>query len=73
MSSINEKNEQDHLVKCQVRQLIIYRRSWGIKVFREYINKTKFSQEVWDLYYEQYKLGNTGKEGEWSCQPGSLF
>lgn len=59
--------------QCTVRQLILYRRTWGLVTFRKYIIKTKFSQQVWDDYAEQYKLGNTGQKGEWKCQPGSLF
>jgi hypothetical protein len=37
----------------------------GLKEFRVYIQKTKFSQKVWDDFYEQFKLGNKGELGCW--------
>jgi len=63
--------DNEYRVRCAVRQLIRWRREWGLQVFREYIDKTKFEHRVWELFYEQYKLGNTGKDGEW-LNNGSL-
>lgn len=51
--------------ECCVRQLIQYRYSMGLKEFRLYILKTKFSQKVWDDFYEQFKLGNKGEKKCW--------
>lgn len=56
--------------QCTVRQLILWRRTWGLTTFRQYIIKTKFSQQVWDDYAEQFKLGNTGKDNEWITSNG---
>jgi len=58
-------SDNEYRVQCTVRQLIIWRRAWGLKVFRQYIDKTKFDSHVWDLYYEQFKLGNQGRPSEW--------
>jgi len=63
--------DNEYRVRCAVRQLIVWRREWGLQVFREYIDKTKFEHRVWELFYEQYKLGNSGKDGEWLSN-GSL-
>jgi hypothetical protein len=57
--------DKEYRLHCTVRQLILWRRSWGLQVFREYIDKTQFEPIVWEWFYEQYKLGNTGKDGEW--------
>jgi hypothetical protein len=51
--------------ECGVRQLIKYRYEMGLKEFRKYILKTKFSQKMWDDFYEQFKLGNKGEKGCW--------
>jgi hypothetical protein len=56
--------------ECCVRQLIKYRYEMGLKEFRLYIVKTKFSQQVWDDFYEQFKLGN---KGETKCWKKSLL
>jgi hypothetical protein len=37
----------------------------GLKEFRVYVQKTKFSQKIWDDFYEQFKLGNKGEKGCW--------
>ena len=63
--------DNEYRVRCAVRQLIVWRKTWGLQKFREYIPKAKFEQRIWDLYYEQYKLGNSGKDGEWLSN-GSL-
>ena len=42
----------------------------GLKEFRLYITKTKFSQKIWDDFYEQFKLGN---KGELKCWKKSLL
>ena len=64
---VNHSGNTDSVyrLRCTVRQLIVWRRTWGLKVFREYIDKTKFDPIVWELFYDQFKLGNTGKDGEW--------
>jgi hypothetical protein len=51
--------------ECAVRQLIKYRYQMGLKEFRVYVQKTKFSQKIWDDFYEQFKLGNKGEKGCW--------
>jgi hypothetical protein len=51
--------------RCAVRQLIKYRYQMGLKEFRVYVQKTKFSQTIWDDFYEQFKLGNKGEKGCW--------
>ena len=64
---VNHSGNTDSVyrLRCTVRQLIVWRRTWGLKVFREYIDKTKFDPIVWELFYDQFKLGNTGKNNEW--------
>jgi hypothetical protein len=51
-----------------VRQLIKYRRDWGLKEFREYMHqhKNKFSYKLIRDFEEQWTRGNRANEkGEW--------
>jgi hypothetical protein len=52
--------------ECGVRQLIIWRKQWGLKAFREYIYKHKLPVEVINDFQDQWAKGNRAtKEGEW--------
>ena len=54
--------------QCMVRQLIKYRRDWGLKEFREYMHqhKNKFSYKLIRDFEEQWTRGNRANEkGEW--------
>ena len=51
--------------ECAVRQLIIWRRQWGVQKFRKYLQDSNFSQKVIDDFITQFKLGNTGERGQW--------
>ena len=59
-------NEQTHKHRCAVRQLIIWRKQWGLKVFREYLWKHKLPWQVLMDYEDQWAKGNRdGEKGEW--------
>lgn len=61
-------NEQKFKHQCAVRQLIKWRRIWGLKVFREYMHKykDKFSWELVRDFEDQWVKGNRADEkGEW--------
>jgi len=51
--------------QCAVRQLIIWRNEWGLKKFKEYVNKHKNLYTYLDDMADQWKKGNRGKYGEW--------
>jgi hypothetical protein len=55
----------EHKHRCLVRQLIKWRKEWGLVKFRQYIEKTKFEQRVYDDFIEQYKKGNLGERDAW--------
>jgi hypothetical protein len=54
--------------QCAVRQLILWRRQWGLKAFREYMHKYKEKLD-WKLvrdFEDQWTKGNRADEkGEW--------
>jgi hypothetical protein len=59
-------DEQTHKHRCAVRQLIIWRKQWGLKTFREYLRKYKLPWQVIRDYEEQWAKGNRdGEKGEW--------
>ena len=61
-------NEQKYRHQCAVRQLIMWRRIWGLKVFREYLGKHK-EKLGWELvrdFEDQWVKGNRADEkGDW--------
>lgn len=61
-------NEEKYKHQCAVRQLIIWRRQWGLATFREYMHKHK-DKLSWHLirdFEEQWTKGNRADEkGEW--------
>jgi hypothetical protein len=61
-------DEQKHKHKCAVRQLIMWRRIWGLKAFREYLgkHKDKLGLELVRDFEDQWVKGNRADEkGEW--------
>jgi len=54
--------------QCAVRQLIMWRRQWGLKAFREYMAKHR-DKLGWELvrdFEDQWVKGNRADEkGEW--------
>jgi hypothetical protein len=61
-------NEQVHKHRCAVRQLIMWRKEWGLKVFRQYINKykDKLGYQLLRDFEDQWTKGNRADEkGEW--------
>jgi hypothetical protein len=58
-------DEQIHKHRCAVRQLIIWRKEWGLKAFREYLWKHKLPWQVLRDYEDQWAKGNRdGEKGE---------
>ena len=54
--------------RCLVRQLIKWRRDWGLREFREYMHKYKsrFGYKLLRDFEEQWTKGNRASEkGEW--------
>ena len=52
--------------QCAVRQLIMYRRQWGLKAFREYMHKHKLDWQLVRDFEDQWMKGNRANEkGEW--------
>ena len=61
-------NEERYRHQCAVRQIIMWRRQWGLLAFREYMNKYK-DKLSWQLirdFEDQWTKGNRADEkGEW--------
>lgn len=59
-------DEQKHKHRCAVRQLIMWRRQWGLKAFREYMRKHKLDWQLVRDFEDQWVKGNRADEkGEW--------
>ena len=59
-------NEEKYRHQCAVRQLIMWRRIWGLKAFREYMQKSKFDWQLVRDFEDQWLKGNRADEkGEW--------
>ena len=59
-------NEERYKHQCAVRQLIMWRKQWGLKQFREYVNKHKLSFNLLRDFEDQWVKGNRADEkGEW--------
>jgi len=59
-------NVETYRHQCAVRQLIIWRKQWGLKAFREYLFKYKLPIEVLQDFQDQWEKGNRdGEKGEW--------
>ena len=61
-------NEEKYRHQCAVRQLILWRRQWGLKAFREYMNeyKAKFDWKLIRDFEDQWSKNNRADEkGEW--------
>jgi len=59
-------NERKFKHQCAVRQLVKWRRIWGLKAFREYMQKSKFGWELLRDFEDQWLKGNRADEkGEW--------
>jgi len=59
-------NVEKHKHQCAVRQLIIYRKQWGFKVFREYLRKSNFDWQLVRDFEEQWLRGNRADQyGDW--------
>jgi hypothetical protein len=58
--------EETYRHQCAVRQLIKWRRIWGLKVFREYLNKHRFHVKLLRDFEDQWlKKNRADEKGEW--------
>lgn len=59
-------DEKTHRHRCAVRQLIYWRRTLGLRQFRELMHKYKFDWQLVRDFEEQWTRGNRADEkGEW--------
>ena len=59
-------DEKKYRHQCAVRQLIMWRRIWGLKAFREYMYKSKLDWQLVRDFEDQWVKGNRADEkGEW--------
>lgn len=58
--------EENYKHQCAVRQLIMWRKQWGLAKFREYMHKHKFNWQLIRDFEDQWLKGNRADEkGEW--------
>ena len=61
-------NVQKQIHQSGVRQLILWRRAWGLKAFREYMNKYREKlgyQLIRDFEDQWVKNNRADEKGEW--------
>lgn len=54
-----------HKHQCKVRQLLKYRKEWGVEKFRAYLIKHNFDKQTIADFIEQWEQGNRGETKEW--------
>ena len=63
-----KKSIERHKYECGVRQLLKWRKDWGLAKFREYCNSREFYAK-WITYSDdfvlQWRLGNRGDKDHW--------
>jgi hypothetical protein len=59
-----------HKHQCKVRQLLKYRKEWGVQKFREYLIKHNFDKQTIADFVEQWELGNRGEAQCWEQSNG---
>lgn len=59
-------NEEKYCHQCAVRQLIMWRKQWGLAQFRAYVNKHNLSYNLLRDFEDQWMKGNRADEyGDW--------
>lgn len=63
-----KKSIERYKYECAVRQLLKYRKEWGLKEFREWATNQlhiMFWLKYQDDFIIQWRLGNRGNHGHW--------
>jgi hypothetical protein len=61
-------SDETYRHQCEVRQLIRWRKEWGLQRFQGYLQNPKFSPRLAKLrtdIADQWKKGNQGEKGDW--------
>lgn len=58
-------DEQEHMRRCLIRQLLRWRHERGIDWFRSYVDGWKRWDELRDDFAAQWQLGNRGAPNDW--------
>jgi hypothetical protein len=59
---------QRHRHECAIRQLLAWRKEWGLQKFREYCHTYTFYPKwitLQDDFVIQWRLGNRGNKDHW--------
>jgi len=59
---------EEYRHQCEVRQLLKWRKEWGLQRFQRYIQTTGFSSRIAKLrtdIADQWSKGNRGEKGLW--------
>jgi len=54
-----------HKHQCKVRQLLKYRKEWGVEKFRAFLVKHNFDKQTIADFVEQWEQGNRGEANKW--------
>jgi len=64
-----KKSVERHKYECAIRQLLVWRREWGLEAFREYCHSYTFYPKWITTYQDdfviQFRLGNRGNKDQW--------
>jgi len=68
MDLFQELTDEEQRHQCEVRQLIKWRKEWGLQRFQGYLQTNGFSSRIAKLrtdIADQWAKGNTGQKGDW--------
>jgi hypothetical protein len=60
--------DEEYRHQCEVRQLIKWRKEWGLQRFQRYLQTNGFSPRIAKLredIADQWAKGNRGQKGDW--------
>ena len=59
---------EKEIYRCGIRQLLVWRKEWGLKKFREYTYSYTMHPKWWrysNVFTLQWRLGNRGNKNQW--------
>ena len=68
MDLFERVSDETYRHQCEVRQLIQWRKEWGLQRFQKYLETYGFSNRIAKLradIADQWAKGNRGQKGDW--------
>ena len=68
MDLFEDLSDEEQRHRCEIRQLLAWRKEWGLQRFQRYLQTAGFDSRRPKLvrdFAEQWKRGNRGEKGRW--------